>query len=142
MAYATYEGGDYGSHISCCRCSDQAPKSQGAHLGDCRQRSACGAWNDTKAAEEYRTWQARELIRSVYVTVIPGDSRIYNAYVSMEDDRLKPGGGYRSMAQVLSSKELRQKLLAQALAEFDLWKQRYQEIKELCSIFEARKKIV
>lgn len=46
------------------------------------------------------------------------------------------------MAQVLSSKELRQKLLAQALAEFDLWKQRYQEIKELCSIFEARKKIV
>lgn len=102
----------------------------------------CFEWDDRKGAEQYRLWQARELVRSVYVEITPGDTTQYNAYVSMNDDRKKPGGGYRLLASVLSDKEQRRRLLVQALSEFDLWKQKYDSIKELAGVFEARKKIV
>ena len=97
-------------------------------------------WDDTEAARRYRLDQARDLIQ-VVVTVIPGAAKEFRAYVSMEDDRKEAGGGYRFMVSVLSDKEKRERLLAQALAEFDRWREKYEALTELAGIISARKKI-
>ena len=61
-------------------------------------------FDDDEAAERYRLMQAQNLIR-VCVNVIPqSNGKPVRVFVSMREDRHK-GGGYRVMADVLSSKE-------------------------------------
>ena len=97
-------------------------------------------WDDTEAAREYRLWQARELI-AVAVIVSPSTGKSYRAFVSMVDDRQEDGGGYRSLVSVLSNSQLRGRLLEQALADFERWKEKYQDLRELAPIFAARKNV-
>jgi hypothetical protein len=97
-------------------------------------------WDDTKAAHEFRLWQAREMIQ-VLVEVQPCTGKSYRAYVSLVDDRKKGGGGYRTLVSVLSDATLRKKLLAEALIDFDRWAEKYEGLKELAAIFAARRKV-
>lgn len=97
-------------------------------------------WDDTEAACQYRLWQARELIR-VVVTVMPQNLKEYRVYVSLDEDREKEDGGYRQLVTVLSDREQRKRLLAQALREFDAWRQKYEALEELADIFSARRKM-
>ena len=100
----------------------------------------CFEWDDTKAAHEYRLWQARELIR-VYVKILPNNKKPIRAFVSLYPDRQKAGGGYRPIDRVLINTDQRQQLLAQALKEFKYWQEKYQDLKELSEIFEAARKV-
>ena len=98
-------------------------------------------WDDTEAARQHRLWQARSLI-SIVVTTLPGQTKEFRAFVSMQDDRKERGGGYRFTIAVLSDKEKRAKLLAEALADFDRWKEKYETLEELGEVFAARRKVV
>lgn len=91
-------------------------------------------WNDTTAAEKYRVWQARQLLR-VLVIVEPSTQKHINAFVSLRSDRKE--GGYRSMVDILNSVEKRGEMLKCALEEARLWRRKYDELKELDSIFKA-----
>ena len=93
-------------------------------------------WDDTEAARAHRLWQARSIIR-VSVRVIPYVSEPVRAFVSLVQDRGKPGGGYRPMVSVLTDDELRAKLLAQASAELRRIKANYGHLKELTSVWEV-----
>lgn len=95
-------------------------------------------WDDTKAASEYRLWQARELIR-VSVEYLPhkDGQREIKAFVSLITDREKEAGGYRRLISVLSDKEYREQLLNDALAEMNIFRLKYRELKELAEVFEA-----
>ena len=93
-------------------------------------------WDDTKAAKEYRLWQARELIR-VVVQVLPNTEKSTRVFVSLMDDRQSDGGGYRTMIDVLRTPIHRAKLLEQAKAEADAYRQKYQLLEELAEIFAA-----
>lgn len=97
-------------------------------------------WDDTAAAHQYRLWQAREIIQ-VAVTTVPGLRRNFRVFVSMQDDRQEKGGGYRYMVSILGDKRRRERLLDEALSEFDRWKKRYEMLTELAEIFAARRKI-
>lgn len=97
-------------------------------------------WDDSKAGCEYRLWQARELIAVVRVR-IPETNGEYRAFVSLQADREKKGGGYRSLVTVLNEKGRRQQFLQEALAEFDRWQQKYESLVELAEIFKARRKL-
>lgn len=95
-------------------------------------------WDDTKAAEKWRLYQARAIIQ-VVVNVIdtrkgPIESR---AYVSLDRDRGK--NGYRTIVSVLDDPELRAELLEQAKNEAHLWSVRYKELTELARIHDAIK---
>jgi len=94
----------------------------------------CFEWDDGEAAHQYRIEQARKLIR-VCVTVLPYDSKPIRTYVSMQEDRHRPGGGYRTTESVLSNNEKREKLLDQAEAEFRRWEAKYRHLTELESVF-------
>ena len=105
-------------------------------------------WDDTAAAENYRVWQARKVIRAL-VTIIPHKNEPYEVqtYVSMTADRYQGEGtekreltgGYRYMVDVLSTPDLRNTLLEEALAEFESWERKYHMIAELVEIFAAAK---
>lgn len=93
-------------------------------------------WDDDKAAEQYRLVQARQLIR-VAVSIDPNlDEPVkVRVFTSLKSDRKNPGGGYRSMQDVLAHDGMRQELLQQALAEFKSARDKYKEVKELAEVF-------
>lgn len=106
-------------------------------------------WDNSVAGENYRIWQARQLIRAE-VTIIQRKNNpiVVSAFVSMKQDRYQrtennPNimGGYRSMIDVLQTPILRKTLLEEAIAEHDLWEQKYQEIQELIEIFSAARTV-
>ncbi len=95
-------------------------------------------WDDNKAARAYRIWQARELITE-YVVVIAQTSKPVQVYVSLAADRLAKGGGYRCITDVMSNANWRKEFLKQAFNEAELFRQKYEGLKELNLIFKAIK---
>lgn len=95
-------------------------------------------WNDGKAAEAYRIWQARQLIR-VCVEVVPQAGVSSEVFVSLTSDRRE--GGYRIQTEVLSDAKMRKQLLADALAELQLFREKYARLRELAVVFAAIHKV-
>lgn len=91
-------------------------------------------WNEGRAAHAYRIWQARQLIR-VVVEHIPQSREPTEVFVSLTTDR--KDGGYRIQTEVLSDRQMREQLLADALAELELFREKYRKIRELASVFAA-----
>jgi hypothetical protein len=98
-------------------------------------------WDDTKAAQEYRLWQARHLIQ-VYVKVVAVDGANVETrvYVSLNDDQ-NAGGGYRTLVSVLSDDNMREQLLSEAVEDMQRFKQKYAALKELAEIFAAMTRV-
>jgi hypothetical protein len=97
-------------------------------------------WDDNKAAEEYRLWQAREIIR-VTVTMLPNVESPVKVFVSLNEDRKENGGGYRFLADVMTNTAQRNLFLKEAFAEFKRWELKYKTLKELTPLFIMAEKI-
>jgi hypothetical protein len=96
-------------------------------------------WDNKKAGQEYRLWQARQLI-SVCVVTIGNKTEPIRAYVSLTTDRHN-GNGYRAMTEILTNTKLRSQMLAEALKELQIFKNKYNRLQELAPVFKAIKKI-
>lgn len=92
-------------------------------------------WNNNKAAGEYRLWQARRLIQ---INIVSEDGA--PQIVSLSFDRTK-GGGYRSVDDVLSNRDLSEIMLRDALAELQRVQARFQIVKELTSVWTAVRRV-
>ncbi len=97
-------------------------------------------WDNTVAGHQYRIWQARHLIR-VSVELLAGTDEKMNVFVSLSPDRERESGGYRIMTEVLSDAQMRAQMLADALGELELFRDKYKRLKELSEIFSAIKKV-
>lgn len=99
-------------------------------------------WDDTEAANQYRLWQARQLIR-VCVEIIPTAPNVgpVEVFVSLSGDRKEAGGGYRMMSHVLSDKDMRATMLKDAVEEMELFQHRYEQLQELSEVFSAMRKV-
>jgi hypothetical protein len=100
-------------------------------------------WDDAKASAEYRLEQARKVIR-VAVELLPSphaDQEPIRAYVSVASDRVQPGGGYRSITDVMTDDDLRAELVNDALGEVKRWRRKYERLRELVPIFRAIDKV-
>lgn len=92
-------------------------------------------WDNTVAATEYRLEQARLVLRSiVMVSEKTPDSAPVRAFVCISADGER---SYTSLDIALSSPEMRQQVVARALRELDVWRDRYEELDELAEIFAA-----
>jgi len=98
-------------------------------------------WDDTKAAEAFRLHQARQLI-SVTVDVEASDRAdlSVSAFIALRDDR-KGEGGYRSVSVLLETARGREAILDTAMWELDAFQRKYAELKELCDVFAAIRKV-
>lgn len=92
-------------------------------------------WDDTKAAEQWRLWQARMLIR-VTVNVMPETGEAERIWVSLKSDR-DEATGYRAMVDVLSDDNMRAQLLEDALEDLEVFRQKYRRLRELAEVFSA-----
>jgi hypothetical protein len=100
-------------------------------------------WDDAKAGEGYRIWQARQLI-SVQVLFLndkDGKEKQSPAFVSLTTDRALKGG-YRSMVTVLSDNDMRVKMLRDARRELGTFRKKYQDLVELADVFQEIEKIL
>lgn len=96
-------------------------------------------WSDDVAAQNYRLWQARQLIK-VCVEHLPGISTPTEVFVSLSSDRYSCGG-YRTVAEVLKSEDLRSQMLEDALSELEIFKLKYRRLKELAEVFRVIQKV-
>jgi len=92
-------------------------------------------WNDAKAATQYRLDQARGIIQCVIIKAI-GDKeqRPVRAFVNIS---VEAGRQYNSITTVMSDKEKRARLIAQAKSELEDWRERYNDLREFSEVFEA-----
>ncbi len=95
-------------------------------------------WDDTKAASEYRLWQARQLIR-VVVETIEGVKGKHEVFVSLTTDR--KDSGYRMMTSVLNSSQMRAKMLEDAIRELEWFQEKYRRLRELAVVFASIKRV-
>jgi len=92
-------------------------------------------WDKDEAARKYRLVQAQEVIR-VAVVVLPNTNKSVRAYVSLQRDR-NSGRGYRATKNVLSSAQMRQELINEALEDMHIFKMRYSTLKQLAGVLAA-----
>ena len=100
----------------------------------------CFDWDDASASHQWRLWQARQLIAAVVIYEPRTDTEI-RGYVSLREERGAKHGGYRSLSEALSNAKLREKVLAEALLDMELWQDKYQRLVELAPIFAAIKRV-
>ncbi len=87
-------------------------------------------WDDAIAAREHRLWQARQLIQ-LHIR----DERGEPLMVSLSIDR-QGGGGYRPIADVAKTPELREIMLSDALSELERVQAKYARVKELETVWQ------
>jgi inactivated superfamily I helicase len=102
-------------------------------------------WDDSKAAEQYRLEQARDLIQ-VCVTVIespedPDKLVAVRMYTSLPDFRKAERGGYLRTEEVLEDAELREQAIKQAISEFQRWEEKYKNLEEFISVYDAMRAV-
>lgn len=97
-------------------------------------------WDDTKAAEKYRKWQATNIICALKVTVIEEDHTpiITRAFVTTEERST----GYVHIRDAMSDEEKRESVIAQAKRDAQWYMDKYESLEELASVIEAMKNFV
>lgn len=94
-------------------------------------------WDRDKAAQLYLEEQARTIIRCVRVIDEEGTER--PAFLSIKD---KSGTSYRSIEDVLESRDLQLLVMKQAERDLEAFQERYRELTDICDLIrEARTKL-
>lgn len=93
----------------------------------------CFEWDDSIAAEKWRTTQAAYIIRSVEVTIEKSNEPT-RAFVATVSDGKRE---YQSIGYVLRDTSSREYLLEQAKRELASFRRKYQNLFELSQVFEA-----
>lgn len=92
-------------------------------------------WDNSKAAHEYRLWEARELLAQYWV-VEPVSNQPIRLLISLDSDR-EAKAGYRFSEAVLADPEQRSEWLMMALADYQQLEKAYGALTELRPIFTA-----
>jgi hypothetical protein len=92
-------------------------------------------WDNRKAGQQYRLWQMRRLVE---IHVISAGNA--PTLVSLSVDRAK-GGGYRAVSDVANAPDLRQIMLADALAELQRMQIKYSRVEALASVWREVEKV-
>ena len=88
-------------------------------------------WDDAKAAEKYRVTQARFIIRNIVNEEGTEDGPILvRSYHNMEQ-------AYAPTTVIMSDRDMRERLLEQALAEMESFRAKYHHLKALADVFIA-----
>lgn len=102
---------------------------------------SCFEWDDTVAAEQYRTYQARKLITSIEVRIIKGDTPPHLArasyFVNVVSNAPKVQGQYATVNIAFSNDNYRDAVLKNAYRELKAFQLKYNSYQELSDVFKA-----
>jgi hypothetical protein len=97
-------------------------------------------WDDGKAADAHRLWQARQVIAHFYI-VSRLERKPVRMFLSLKTDR-RTDGGYRHVDDVLANDERRAEWRDMAIDDFVQLTEKYAALTELRPIFLAVKRAV
>ena len=116
-------------------------------------------WEDSVAAYQHRLWQARQVIRlelivvdrksetpgKIFINMDPGEAeegKATRAFISLSIDRRgEAKNGYRSIEDVVSDEYMRAQMLEDARKDMNLFRRKYNMLKELSEVFDAMDKV-
>lgn len=93
-------------------------------------------WDDTEAADKYRVFEARALIRRTFVVMeVPGSNEERRVHMAISLPQDRGGVGYRLMSNALGDPELRDQMIRAAMRELQSFRKKYAELQELAQVF-------
>jgi hypothetical protein len=93
-------------------------------------------WDDTKAAREYRLWQARELVANVRIEYDGEiEKHYYHCRVVINDEKIQ---GYVTPRD-FTNEDIYKSVLKEAVTSLKYWQTKYNELKELKNIIDEEK---
>lgn len=93
----------------------------------------CFEWDDTKAAEKYRVYQARQIVCHLIVKEVNKESQKQEVRFFYKTDKQE---GYKPVSYIMRNEDEYQKLLDRALSELKAFENKYSTLKELNGLFE------
>ena len=91
-------------------------------------------WDDKKAGERFRVWEARMLLRRMTIEVADVETREYeNLTIEVND---KKETAYYSISKILSDDDLKKRVLKQALAQLKIFYEKYSKYKEIYEVID------
>ena len=92
-------------------------------------------WDDTEAARLFRLEQARDLIRSVTVTITGGDDEelTVRAFVHVSEDESE----YENIASVMRTPEKKARLMEMARRDMAAFVQKYRDLEAVATVIAA-----
>jgi hypothetical protein len=93
-------------------------------------------WDDTKAAQEFRLYQARKVIAHVMLI----DNPLVPQYISVKHDRYH-GGGYHDIDEIRADEELHRLAIQECLDELERLQAKYNALSELGVVFKAADRV-
>lgn len=98
-------------------------------------------WDERAGFEKNLLWEARQLLSRYYVVVTRGNEQIKTRhFMALAADR-QNGGGYRLITSILSDKDMRANMLADAIKELksfhENFRAKYYGLDELSEVFDA-----
>lgn len=98
----------------------------------------CFEWDDTKAAEAHRLFQARYFIGNIVITQID-DKPVQKtrAFVNISDASHREKAYYKPVQVALSDSNSRDAVLANALRELEMFREKYGVLTELADVINA-----
>ena len=99
----------------------------------------CFEWDNEKAAEGYRLYQAGQLLRNITIVIERDETpkQITRAFVNISDNSAKEKGNFVSLSVAMSNDEYKAQVLKNARYELQTFKNKYAQYKELKKIFAA-----
>lgn len=97
-------------------------------------------WDNTKAGDKWRKWEARFLIRSIRVTISEREVQAFESVkvnVTEGNNGVEMGREYVDVVTIFNDKELKSQLINSALAEARYWAEKYKSLSELNPVFKA-----
>lgn len=101
-------------------------------------------WDDTKAAANWRTHEARNVINSITVRVVrEGGDMPAPAFVSVGHVKATQGmgEGYRPLSVVLEDPAMAEEAVWQAIMQLRAVERRYKSLKQLAPVWDAVEKV-
>lgn len=94
----------------------------------------CFEWDDTKAAEKYRVYQARQIVCHLIVREVNDEPQKREVRFFYKTDNQE---GYKPVSYIMRNEDEYHKLLDRALTELKAFQRKYSTLKELDGLFEA-----
>ena len=94
----------------------------------------CFEWDDTKAAEKYRVYQARQIVCHLIVKEVNNEPQKQEVRFFYKTDSQE---GYKPVSYIMRNEDEYQKLLDRALSELKAFQRKYSTLKELDGLFDT-----
>lgn len=100
-------------------------------------------WDDSKASENYRLWQVRNIVNHLDVEIISvGESKPVKMFFNIKNKNPAEENTWHATPEVFNNKYMKEQVIETAKKELAYWTNKYESYKELFEIIKPIKKFL